>query len=50
MEAPKVLEKFLGYPFPIVFVLKTEVLEAKTPKGKWMGLFGSLRRRCNMTP
>jgi tetratricopeptide (TPR) repeat protein len=38
MEALKALEKFLGYPFPIAFVLKTEVLEAKTPKEQVDGL------------
>jgi tetratricopeptide (TPR) repeat protein len=38
MEALKVLEKFLGYPFPIAFVLKTEVLEGKTPKEQVDGL------------
>jgi hypothetical protein len=32
-EALKVLEKFLGYPFPIAFVLKTEVLEREDAKG-----------------
>jgi tetratricopeptide (TPR) repeat protein len=37
-EALKALEKFLGYPFPIAFVLKTEVLEAKTPKEQVDGL------------
>jgi tetratricopeptide (TPR) repeat protein len=37
-EALKVLEKFLGYPFPIAFVLKTEVLEGKTPKEQVDGL------------
>jgi hypothetical protein len=37
-EALKVLEKFLGYPFPIAFVLKTEVLEGRTPKEQVDGL------------
>jgi len=37
-EALKALEKFLGYPFPIAFVLKTEVLEGKTPKEQVDGL------------
>jgi tetratricopeptide (TPR) repeat protein len=34
----KALEKFLSYPFPIAFVLKTEVLEGKTPKEQADGL------------
>ncbi|MFA0745589.1 MAG: hypothetical protein LASZOEIN_002402, partial [Candidatus Fervidibacter sp.] len=37
-EALKALEKFLGYPFPIAFVLKTEVLEGKTLKEQVDGL------------
>ncbi len=38
MEALRALEKFLGCPFPIAFVLKTEVLEGKTPKEQADGL------------